>query len=251
MEFVNAVRILARRRVRVAVGLVVAILVGAHLAGVLPPRGSSGTRSAGGEALVRVLVDTRVPLAATTAQEGADTIMERTTLLADQMSGNEMAAAVAGRAGIASGQLAILGPTFAPVGLPTLLPDGQLPQLVAKAAATAVHQPYVVRLVPDSGAPIISIVAVAPDARRANSLAQATFATMRSATATTAGNRGLTVTQLGLVRSVVAQSLGSHHHMMALVAAVALFVAWCIAIVVGAGLARAWSGTRLEPKVLG
>jgi hypothetical protein len=198
-----------------------------------------------GQALVRVLIDTRAPLAATTTQTGADTITQRSDLLALEMASHETTTAIARRAGIGVRELAVVGPAFAPVSLPTVVPDGQLPQLTANAAAAAVHEPYVVRLAPYIHVPIIAIGTAAPDTRRAALLAEATVAAMRSSSAATARTHtAIEVEQLGPVRSVAVPPPSSRHRLLGAVAAAVLFAAWCAAIVIASGVARWWRRSK-------
>src|SRR5205823_2149130 len=86
VELLSIGRVLSRRRIRVALGLVVAVLIGASVGGVVPPLAGSEKGSPTGQALVRVLIDTRVPLPATTTPIGADTINKRSDLLALEMT---------------------------------------------------------------------------------------------------------------------------------------------------------------------
>ena len=245
MELLSIGRVLSRRRIRVALGLVVAVLIGAYVGGVVPPLGGSEKGSPTGQALVRVLIDTRVPLPATTTPIGADTISKRSDLLALEMASRETTAAIARRAGIGVKELAVVGPAFAPVSLPTVVPAGQLPQLTANAAAEAVHEPYVVWLVPFSDVPTIVIGTAAPDPRRAALLAEATVAAMRRAIATRAsGHAAIKVEQLGSVRSVTVPPPSSRHRLLGAVAAAVLFAAWCAAIVIASGIPRWWRRGR-------
>jgi hypothetical protein len=184
MELLSVAELLWRRRILVAVGLVLAVALGSAVGGILPPHSAPATRPAG-EALAQVVIDTRVPLVATTAPGADATIVQRSVLLADLMGSNAMAALIARSAGVQPDALSVVGPVLPPVSEFTLLPDGQLPQLAATAAQTAVHTPYVVRLQPNYRVPIVSIGTTAPDVHDAVALAQATIATLKSATVPT------------------------------------------------------------------
>ena len=269
MELLSVGELLRRRRILLAVGLVVAVALGAAVAGVLPPRRAAATQPAG-EALAQVVIDTRVPLVATTAPGADETIVQRSVLLADLMGSNAMTPLIAQRAGVQPDALAVLGPALPPVSEFSLVPDGQLPQDAAAAAQTAVHTPYVVRLQPNYTVPVVSIGATAPDVHDAVALAQATIATLKSATlpsnaiakapmsaptahsvvkraagahsAARAAPRpqpALDVESLGAVSSVGVPAT-SVHLLRGVGACIALLAVWSVGVVIATGFARLW-----------
>jgi hypothetical protein len=280
MELLSIADVLRSRRILLAVGLLAAVVLGAAVAGVLPPRSARTTRPTG-EALAQVLIDTRMPLVATTTPGGDHTIVQRSVLLAALMASDSMTARIAHRAGIQPDALVVLGPVLPPVSEFSLVPDGQLPQFAATASQTAVHTPYVVQLSPNYNVPIVSIGAAAPDVPDAVSLAQATIATLKSATLPTNASRpaavpaatphsaakppagahsatkpaasrhaaptpaatpqpALDVESLGAVSSVAAPAAAGVHLLRGAAAAVALLALWCAGVVIAAGLARLW-----------
>jgi hypothetical protein len=266
MEFLTVTKVLRRRKILLALGLLAAALLGLAVNGVLPSR-PTVTASAG-EAIGRALLDTRLPLIATTGPQGADTIVQRSVLLATLMGSDQMRGEIAERTGVPAREVAVLPPTFAPVSVYTLLPDGELPQLSAVAASeTAAARPFVVDLVTDSTNPIITVGAFAPDAHQAARLVQATIATLSSAAQAlsttppprrsapsaptarstaansnlppTAASPTLKVEPLGGTRSAMVTS-SSRSAALGVAAAIGAFLLWCALLVIGSGIARAW-----------
>ncbi|HWF49610.1 MAG TPA: hypothetical protein VG294_03105 [Solirubrobacteraceae bacterium] len=245
MELLSIADVVRRRRILLAVGVVLAVVVGAMAAGLLPP-GSAGAASGGGQALAQVVVDTRVPLLATTAPGGDATIVQRSVLLADLMQTTPMTATIAQRAGIPAADLGVVGPVLPPEVQFSLVPDGQFPQLAAAAALTALHTPEAVQLVPNLNVPVMAIATNAPTVRAAVALAQATIATLKSATVPTstdgkaASKPALNIEPLGNISSAAVPASGSVHLTRGVAAALALLAAWCSGVVIAAGLARRW-----------
>jgi hypothetical protein len=240
MELLSVAQLLRGRRLLVSVGLVAAVVLGAKVSGVIGPSGAAGPIT--GQAVARVVIDTRVPLVATATAQGADTVVQRSVLLAALMGSNEMTAAIARQAGLPPGQLAVVGPSLDPVSVASYSPGGELPQLAVLATnEMAATQPFVVELRPYAAVPIISVSAAAPDVRQATALTHATIATLKSASAAPSGAGGtLRVEPLGPVRSVAVTSASSSHHLLGMAVAVAVLLAWCTGIVMASGLARLW-----------
>jgi hypothetical protein len=239
MEIVYLVRLMLRRRIALAVGATVAVTLGALTGGFLPV-GGRGSAPRGGVAMARVFIDTSKPLVASTTPLIADTIMQRTYLLADLMGTEPMTAQIAQHSGIRAAELAVVGPSFAPVSVNTLLPDGEMPQYASVAAQTAVYDPNVVRLTADGSVPIILIGAWAPDQAHALALAQATIDTLKSAAAAQdAGNATMTVQPLGPAQAGKL-SAGKTRHLVGGVVAIVVFAAWCTGILLAGAAARVW-----------
>ena len=255
MELVSAVRFLLRRRILIAVGLLASVTIGLVVGGIVPPRGVVKGQATGG-ALAGVLVDTPRPLTGTTTSIGDDTVIQRAVMLGATMGSDAMSALISQRAGVPPQQLAVIGQGFDPVIVNnTYLPDNGLAQLAAIAARTAVHEQYVVRLVANYNVPILTIGASAPTVSGAVSLANATIATLRSASATSSNARAAArtangssnyVKQLGPVRGVTVLTPASSHHVLGLAAAIVLFLLWCIGIILASGVARLWRSTGLQ-----
>jgi hypothetical protein len=274
MELLSIADVLRRRRILVVFGLVVACALGTMVSGVIATGSARSTRPTG-EALAQVVIDTRVPLVATTGPGADATIVQRSVLLSALMGSGTMTASIAQRAGVQPDALTVLGPVLPPVSEFGLVPDGQLPQLAATAAQTAVYTPYVVRLQPNYAVPIVSIGTSAPDVREAVALALATIATLKAATlptstGTAAGtpppgrlvagakraarraaspdsaarttarpSPALVVEALGAVSGVAVQAT-SVHLLRGVAAAVALFAMWCAGVVTATGFGRVW-----------
>jgi hypothetical protein len=248
MELLSVGRVLLRRRTSVAVGLILAAGVGAVISGVLPLYHAASTRRSW-EGLAIVLVDTKAPLLATATPYGADTIAQRSVLLAAQMGASGTTAMVAHRARVPVGQLAVNTPTFAPLDVNGILPAGELPQQAALAAQASTLQPFVVNLVADYENPVIAIGTAAPTAREARSLVQATIATLQSATA---GSVREPVNVESQGSAIVARSPASSrsHHLLGLLAVIGVFCLWCTGIVVCSGLARVWRCAGLPARAV-
>jgi hypothetical protein len=247
MEFLMFAHVLRRRRIAVAVGIALAVLVGGAIAGVLPPGGGPAAAPTG-QALAEVVVDTHTSLIATTTPSAQATIAQRAVLLAALMQSDAMTAKIAQTAGIPAASLRVIGPVFPPVSEFTIVPEGEFPQLAASAALTAVQTPYVVKLLPNVSLPIMDIGTTAPSRRAAVSLAQATIATLQSAAVPTNVVRAgaakpkptLIVQSLAAIRSAAVLGTGGGQLPLGIAAAIGLLAAWCAGIVVVAGLARQW-----------
>lgn len=243
MELLTVGRVLLRRRTSVAIGLILAAGLGAVISGLIPLYHSASARR-GWEGLAIVLVDTKSPLLATATPYGADTITQRSVLLAAEMGAGGATAMIARQARVPVGQLAVTTPTFAPVDVNGILPAGELPQQAALAAQAGSLQPFMVNLVADYENPVIAIGTAAPTAGEARSLVEATIATLQSATA---GRVREPVNVESQGSAIVARPPGSSqsHHLLGLLAAIGTFCVWCTGIVVSSGLARAWKAARL------
>jgi len=180
VELVNIAHALRRRRIIIAFGLAVACALGVLASGVASPHDARAAAPTG-SAQAQVLIDTRVPLVATTAPGGAATIVQRSVLLSALMNSDATTAQIARQVRIPADDLTVVVPVLAPVSEFGLVPDGQLPQSVS-TASTALHTPYVVQLLPNYNVPVVSIDTSAPDVHGAVALAQATIAAMQSST---------------------------------------------------------------------
>ena len=250
MELLTVGRVLLRRRLSVAVGLILAAGVGAGIGGVLPLYHSASARR-DWQGLAIVLVDTKAPLLATTTPSGADTITQRSILLAAEIGSSGATAMIARQAGVPVGQLAVITPTFAPVDVNGNLPAGELPQQAALAAQSGTLQPFTVNLVADYNNPVIAIGTAAPTAREARSLLKATIATLQSATATSARAREpVNVESQGSATVARSPASSRSHHLLGLLAVIGVFCLWCTGLVVCSGLARVWRCAGLPARAV-
>jgi hypothetical protein len=159
MELVRVVRIVWRRRLWLAAGLVVA--------GVLALLGGRTSPTSSGVAFTRVALDTPTSVLVDTTPAGGTTLAWRAALLAHLVAGDDQRRAIAARLGIPPGQLAVVDPELAVPGVPSSIPKSISEALVATA-------PYVLNVsLPNGGLPIISVEAFAPTRAAAARLARA------------------------------------------------------------------------------
>ena len=208
-------------------GVVLAVAVG-----VLAMGGQQHTTGAAG---ARVLLDTRASLVTDSTSKGSAAVTARVALLADLMASDRVSGAIAARAGVPSDQIAILGPSIEP-------PRVQVPlvERAYAAAVTAAQRDDMISVKPFvGGVPIIAINTSARDATRARKLADAAVSALgdEAVALTGDGHQGLVVTQLGHTRSKTLAS-GTPGRMRAMAAAIAVFVLWCMSIVIGSGIVR-------------
>jgi hypothetical protein len=227
MELVRIFRVLLRHRILMGLGVVVAVAVGVLAMG--------GKQQFTGVAGARVLLDTRASLVADSTSKGSAAVTSRVALLADLMASDRVSAAIAARAGVRSDQLAILGPSVD-------APKVQVPLVERSfaAAVAAARQDDLISVRPFlGGVPIIAINASARDAARARKLADAAVSALGDETValTGHGRQGLVATQLGHTSSRTVAG-GAPGRMRAMAAAIAVFVLWCMAIVIGSGIVR-------------
>lgn len=242
MELLTALRMLSRRRLLVGAGALVAVAVGAVAAGVLPLQNGDSRAQFSGEALARVLVDTRDPLAGTIQPRGADTIQRRTVLLADLMTSDRVTAIITGQAGRRAGEVVVLRPTDDEPSVP-----GVMAERAADAAAAAATERYVLDVRTDASVPIISIGASAPDVRSARRLAEAAVDALTSVTARPGGPKaGVEIQPLGSVRAREVADDSGPRVLLGLAAATVVFTIWCAAIVMASGAARVWRSAGLR-----
>jgi hypothetical protein len=248
VELVSLIGVLRRRRLLVALGLVLAAAVAAMAGGVVS--GGGGSSSQISNASVHVLIDTRVPLIATSGAAGQDTIVPRAVYLATRMQSTIASEQIAKSVGIPRDSLSVLAPTLPPLEEFSLVPDGQLPTVTAKVTQLP-RTAYVVALNPNYTVPVIAIDTAAPNPKAALTLARATIAAMQSAIQPpsetgAASSRPrlpeLRVVPLGAPASLPRMIAGTHLR-RGVLAAVVVFMIWCVAIVIGSGVARLWRHT--------
>ncbi|MDX6720090.1 MAG: hypothetical protein QOJ63_2344 [Solirubrobacteraceae bacterium] len=228
MELVSILHLLVRRWPFVLAGAVVALTVGL-MAGIL----SSGSAARSGIAEARALVDTHRSYT-DDLHGGTERLDSQAALLTALLADEPQRRAIARAAGIAADRLDVLAPQDA---------GPQIPSTLARSLATLVdepREPYAIRVT--SALSIVTIEAAAPSAPVAARLARAASDTLAAMTAARAPSaaRALVVTPLGSVRSVELTPSGGHGALLGLGATLATFALWCCAIVIAAGLARAW-----------
>ena len=229
MELISVLQVLERRRLLVALGLVIALLAGLAGAGLLPGSPGAGPAEATGLAQARLLLDTPAPLAAD-LDASADTIGAQAALLGDLMAADHQVGAIARDAGVPIDQLLVR--RLALTG-----PAAPSPLGIRAAAAGTPARPYSVDVRVSPTLPILSIDAFAPDVRDATALAEAATTSFERLVADKSG--GLTVKSLEPGRAVHVAGAGGRGKLLGLAAALGVFVLWCCAVVLAAGLARA------------
>lgn len=219
MELVPIVRLLWRRRLALAAGL----LVAAALAFV----GGRTSAPSSGVASTRVSLDTPKSMLVDTTPAGGTTLAWRAALLAHLVAGDAERRAVAARLGVPVGQLAVVDPELAVPGVPSSIPKSVSEALVTPA-------PYVLSAaLPNGGLPIISIEAYAPTRRAAVRLAgaAASFLVSRSTPSDRPGVQPFVVERAAPIH---ARTLAGDTRRVKLVAIFVLVVGlWTAAVALG------------------
>lgn len=232
MELLSILRVLRRRRLLAALGLVPALLVWVLLSGRLAG-GTVPARADTGVAQLRVLLDhpkTTIP------RVGAGSVLAvQAAQLADLAASDAQRAVIARGASISAAALGM-----SRMQLARLIALGQLPERAAEASA-GVASPYVVNISAASPLPIITFDVRAPTAAEAARLAISARAALEAALAARAPDesRGLVIRPLGGVRSA-SVPVTSRAPFVAVAAALVFLVFWCCVVVVLHGVLRAW-----------
>ena len=236
MELVSIGRFLARRRLLVALGVVIAAVGGLTATGLVSigPFGAPERRAT--VARAQLQVDTPnsllVDLEASNSAIGTQTV-----LLAYQLARPELQTAIARAAGIAPSKLTVLNADAA-------IPPRVSP--LANRATETAAQPrgdYLLTVKATTELPVISFEARGPDSAVVGRLADAPKTVLQTLTAEGARSprHQLAVRALTPVRfddkTVV---IGGRNALVGALVFVALAVMWCAAIVLLSGIARAW-----------
>jgi hypothetical protein len=244
MDTVTILRELWRRRILVGVVAAVAILVGLLLSVKvsLPPQGRQYDV---GIASGRILVDTPKSQVIDVAPKGSETLGVRASLLANLMTEGGVNAAIAREAGLRPSQLR--------AGVES---EGELPPVLSNAAGDPNAHLLTTRLAinPDGAPlPMIEIEAQAPDEQQAARLASAAvtglddYLDSKAAGEQVADAHRLEVTGFGAPQ--VREETRGLHPLIAIAAALFVFVIGCGAILAFSSLARGWreASEREEP----
>jgi len=227
VELVAILQALWRRKLLVLVGVVLAAAVGALLF-TRPAAKNSAV------AQTRVVLDTPKSQVVDASPSGADTLAWRAGLLADLMATEPVTKKIARELGVPHGDLAVVNPALEAPEAPSSLPKN-----AAKAAAvTEAQHVLVVRY--DELLPIVSIEALAPSRAAATKLANAAAGELKAAAtgSGTAEVQGFVVEQAGPVH--VEDVSAPSGKLKALAAVIVLMGAWCAAVALLPGIARAW-----------
>jgi capsular polysaccharide biosynthesis protein len=234
VDFVTILRELWQRRALVAVVAIVAAVVGYLLAfqASFPPKSRSYTV---GVASARILVDTPRSQVVDVAPKGSEMLGARASVLANLMVEGDIKKGIAQRARLRPGQLhAMARSADGEMAAPDSWSDPKAHVLTTSVLMNS----DLVEL------PIIRVEAQAPDPARATTLANAAVGALsdyldsKAAAEQVSDGRRLRVRGLGAAQaSVAARGPG---RMVALAAAIFIFVLGCAAIVGVTALARAW-----------
>jgi hypothetical protein len=216
-------RLLWRRRILAAVGVVVAVGVGFSAGKTVPAHGIASTR---------VLIDTPQSALAVNSAQGMDTLYWRATLLAMLLGSGSGRQRLARTMHVAQSQIAVTDLELTAPTVPASLP------VAAIKAATSVAQPYVLTLHTDDVLPIVDVDATAPDGPAAVRLARAAVRVLQAGASAndTATVQGLDVRQAAPV--VVHQTAGGAGHTKMAIVAVIVFALWCMGVIVGPACRR-------------
>lgn len=235
MELMSVLRVLARRRVLVLLGIVAAAVGGFAATGAISfgPFGSPKRHSSVAHAQMQI--DTPksqiVDLEANTSAIGTQTVM-----LADRLPKADVLAAIARTAGIAPSRLAVL-PTDA-------AQPAWVSPLATRAAemASTTERAYVLKVTATGDFPVITVEAAGPRRATVARLARAPTTVLQRMTADGAANpqRRLSVRALGPVEFDDDVVSGGRHALVGALVFVVLAVMWCFAIVMATGVARWW-----------
>jgi hypothetical protein len=167
MELLPLLRLIWRRRLALAAGLVVALALAVVIGA--PPAGKSAV------AWTRVDLDTPTSQLVKSAPGGADTLPWRALLLVHLLRTDAVQREIAQRLSVRPDQVSVVDPSLALPEVPASMPTA------ASEAASITVAPYVLTVqMPSEFLPLISLEAVAPDAVGAKRLAAAGVAALES-----------------------------------------------------------------------
>lgn len=235
MELVSVLRVLARRRLLVALGVLAAAVVGYAASGAISvgPFGASEQQST--VAYSQIQIDTPKSLLVD-LEVNSSAIGTQTVLLADRMPKSAVQAEIARTAGIRPEQLTVL-PTDAayPARVSPLATRG------AEVASTP-RGTYLLEVSATTEFPIISVAASGPDRRTVRRLAEAPTTVLRSLTDAGARTLEHQLSVKALAPVVFASNVdgGGHGRLLGLIVFVTLSALWCGALVIATGIARSW-----------
>lgn len=233
MESVGIVRVLWRRRLWVALGaalsLVLALSALYRISPGLPPSlQSRATHS--GFAWQRLLVDTPSSVLADAKARGAQGIASKAVLLGDLAEGDAARRQIATEVGVGAGEVGVVGPGSLTVAMITPLATKAL-------ELTRPHQPYLVSINEAPDLPILSVSATAPGPAAAAGLVRAAAATIGSLSRQALGPGGQArIEPLGKVQA--AARVGGPRKAKSLALAAVLLVLWCVGVVLLDGVTR-------------
>ena len=239
MELLTPLRILARRRLMVALGALLAAALGVAASGkvAIGPFGASELHSA--LATANIQIDTPRPLAVD-AKARASIATQQAMMLAERLPASDARDMIARGAGVPVDELAVLSSRTAIVGR-----AGPVARSAVDAAAS-LRTRYRLTVSSTSDAPIISLVAFAPDVRTARRLAAAAAPAVEMMIAAAPARvwKRLQVEPLAQPQAIALDS-GGPKPLLGVAAALIAFIGWCWGLVVAGGMLRAWRGAQV------
>jgi hypothetical protein len=221
MEVLGVVRILWRRRLAVAVGLVVAAGLGLMSGGTDP--------TSTGVAATRVTLDTPRSQLVDVAPAGADTLAWRAGLLTHLAATEPVRRRIARRLGIRVDRLALVDPSVA-----SPVVEASLPKAAAEVAALDNATPYVLTMsLADGALPIISVEAQALDRTRAVRLARAGASLLESERSSGAGARRQPFVVQRIAPIHAKTVVSNRGPVKSIAVSVFLFGLWCAGVALG------------------
>jgi len=223
MELIAFVRILRRRRIVIAIGAVLAVLIGITV-GHSPVPNS-------GLAKTEVIVDTPQSQLTTSDPQGASTLSWRATLMGMLLRSDQAVRQIARETNVPPTEVGVSDVELTGPATVAPLPTAAIPTANTPA-------PYELTVHTDDVLPIVWIQAKAPDRAGAARLAQAAVHALQAGTSpqTTSRLQGLKIQE---VSPIVAREIpgGPGRKKMALIAGV-FFLLWCLCATLGPALVR-------------
>jgi hypothetical protein len=233
MELLSFIALLVRLRWLVAVGAVAALGCAALASGKLGPGKGSAAPAVAWQLTAQAQIDTPQPLLAD-SHSSADAVQAQTVMLADYLTGDVARQEIARLAGLPQDHLTVLTTSID-------VPIRPSPLVNAAQAKITPLTPYVVSALAWPYAPVISLVTTGPDERIAARLASSAMRVLtQGAGVPVVGKKPpMVVRPLGAARATVTIAK-SHRAVLGVVAAVFVFGAWCVGLVLAVALRRRW-----------
>jgi hypothetical protein len=173
MELLPVIRLIWRRRLVLAVGLLAAVALAFAIGG--PPATSATV------AWTRVALDTPASQLVKSAPAGADTLPWRASLLVHLMTTDDVQRQLAERLGVPPDQVVVMDPGLASPEIAASLPTS------ASEAAAMTVAPYVVTVhMPSRILPLVAVEAVGPDREAAKRVVAAAVAILEAESSSSA-----------------------------------------------------------------
>jgi hypothetical protein len=242
MEFALILRELSRRRAALGIGVVIALIAAILSVYRLTSTGLAPRSLQYSSASTQVFVDTPSSVLGD-LQPSFEPLQARATVYANFMASPTFLALVGEKSGIPGGQIYAAGPV-----------DPSVPRVVEEPTAvernveiTGESTPYRLNFNDDPNLPTIGIYAQAPNTRQAVALANASAAALAqyvsklASTGKTPPAQRVVIRQLGSASGGVVD--GGISKSIAFLAFVAVFVLWCVLVLIGGRFAETWRAT--------